>query len=67
MKLKVLTALMTPVLSKLFLKIDERALAEDCLREIPFRPLPEVGKSEFQWDLRDFYFDDSSSRELKMA
>jgi Tfp pilus assembly protein PilF len=52
-----LTALMTLVLAKLFLKIDERAFAEDCLDEVPFCPLPEKGTSEFHGSLGDLYFD----------
>jgi hypothetical protein len=45
------TALMNLVLAKLFWKIDERALAEDCLQEVPFCPPPKEGLSEFHGSL----------------
>jgi hypothetical protein len=51
-----LTAMMTLVLAKLFWKIDERALAEDCLQDVPLCPPPEEELSEFHGSLGDLYF-----------
>jgi hypothetical protein len=48
---------MNLVLAKLFWKIDERTLAEDCLQEVPFCPPPEEGLSKFLGSLGDLCFD----------